>query len=270
MDHPLTTGEFARLCGTTKHTLYHYDQMGVLSPELVGDNGYRYYSPLQLDLFRVVETLRELDMPLAEIRAYLDRRSPAEFAALMEEKERELDEKIARLRRMRQLVRRRAELTRRAMDPVSTQPTLVREPVCYLVRTPALPMTSDWNVATPLAEHVRFCQRHGISSPYSVGCMATQEGVRAGDPAGYTHYYTRLDRRPRGVEVFVRPAGEYLTLLHTTGFVELPGSYRRMLDYARDQGLTLAGPFYEDELLDEMSVRDYSRYLLRLSILTVP
>lgn len=28
----LTTGEFARLCGVSKHTLFHYDELGVFSP----------------------------------------------------------------------------------------------------------------------------------------------------------------------------------------------------------------------------------------------
>ena len=38
-----TTGEFARLCGVSKHTLFHYDEMGVFSPSGRGENGYRYY-----------------------------------------------------------------------------------------------------------------------------------------------------------------------------------------------------------------------------------
>ena len=79
MNGAFTTGEFAALCGVTKHTLFHYDALGILSPARVGENGYRYYAPQQLEVFHVIETLRELDMPLSEIRAYLDRRSPGEL-----------------------------------------------------------------------------------------------------------------------------------------------------------------------------------------------
>ena len=32
----------ARLCGVTKHTLFHYHQIGVFSPAVTGENGYRY------------------------------------------------------------------------------------------------------------------------------------------------------------------------------------------------------------------------------------
>lgn len=266
MERYITTGEFAQLCGTTKHTLIHYDQMGVLTPAQVGANGYRYYAPAQIEVFHVIETLRELDMPLSDIRAYLDRRSPEEFAALMERETALLGQKIARLKQMRQLTRQKAQLTRQAMAETPGVITLEREAEQWLVCTPALPMTSDWNISAPLAQHMRFLEEHGIVSPYSVGSMGTQEGARAGDPAGYTHYYTRVERKPRGVEVYIRPAGTYLTCCHADGYNDLPAAYRRLLDHAAAHGLRPHGPFFEDVLLDELSVEGYDNYVLRLSV----
>ena len=45
-----TTGQFAKLCSTTKETLFHYDSLGLLKPARVGENGYRYY---RLPVFRL-------------------------------------------------------------------------------------------------------------------------------------------------------------------------------------------------------------------------
>ena len=39
----LTSGAFAELCGTTKETLRHYKDMGLLLPAHRGDNNYSYY-----------------------------------------------------------------------------------------------------------------------------------------------------------------------------------------------------------------------------------
>ena len=39
----LTSGAFAALCGTTKETLRHYKDIGLLSPAHQGDNSYFYY-----------------------------------------------------------------------------------------------------------------------------------------------------------------------------------------------------------------------------------
>ena len=57
MQQYLTTGEFAEICGVTKHTLFHYDSIGILKPEHVGDNGYRYYSLKQFSTFDIISML---------------------------------------------------------------------------------------------------------------------------------------------------------------------------------------------------------------------
>ena len=40
----IKTGEFAKLVGVTKHTLFYYDKIGLFSPEIKLENGYRFYS----------------------------------------------------------------------------------------------------------------------------------------------------------------------------------------------------------------------------------
>ena len=131
----LTTGEFARLCGVSKHTLFHYDELGVFSPAVKAENGYRYYSMAQIDVFFVISTLKELDIPLREIKAYLDRRSPEELVRLLQGEARLLDEKIRRLRRMKELIRRKAELTESALASWPEGPCVRPFPEKYLVRT---------------------------------------------------------------------------------------------------------------------------------------
>ena len=78
----LTTGEFARLAGVTKHTLFYYDEIGLFSPEIKTENGYRYYSVSQLDVFDVIYTLKELGVSLDEIREYMENCTPASLLFL--------------------------------------------------------------------------------------------------------------------------------------------------------------------------------------------
>ena len=46
----LTIGEFSRLGRVSSRMLRHYDALGLLCPEAVGENGYRYYRQEQLTL----------------------------------------------------------------------------------------------------------------------------------------------------------------------------------------------------------------------------
>jgi DNA-binding transcriptional MerR regulator len=65
----LTIGQLARLAGLTTRALRHYDKLGVLRPAAVGDeNGYRLYDRAQVEVARQIRVLRELEVPLDEVR----------------------------------------------------------------------------------------------------------------------------------------------------------------------------------------------------------
>ena len=67
----LSINAFAKMCGVTKHTLYHYEDVGLFKPVYVSEKGYRYYSYRQYDQMRFILTLRELDIPIEGIKAYM-------------------------------------------------------------------------------------------------------------------------------------------------------------------------------------------------------
>jgi DNA-binding transcriptional MerR regulator len=65
-------GEFARRSRLSVKALRLYDELGVLVPARVDEgSGYRYYDITQLEAARVVAILRQLDVPLADIKELL-------------------------------------------------------------------------------------------------------------------------------------------------------------------------------------------------------
>lgn len=72
MDEQIAIGRFSRLSGLTVGTLRHYDEVGLFRPASVdGDTGYRRYRHDQLPEARAIRRLRELELPLGEIREVL-------------------------------------------------------------------------------------------------------------------------------------------------------------------------------------------------------
>ena len=68
----LSIGDFSRATHMTIKTLRHYHQVGLLEPAVVDPGtGYRRYSTVQIPVAQVISRLRELDMPLGEIRGVL-------------------------------------------------------------------------------------------------------------------------------------------------------------------------------------------------------
>ena len=65
-------GEFASRSRLSARALRIYDEAGLLPPARVdGDSGYRFYEPGQLKQARLIAALRQLQIPLAEIKAIL-------------------------------------------------------------------------------------------------------------------------------------------------------------------------------------------------------
>ena len=261
-----TTGEFARLCGVSRHTLFHYDEIGIFSPALRGENGYRYYAPAQIEVFNVIAALKELGMSLSEIRSYLDRRSPEELLDLLDREQAALTQKLARLGRIRRLIGRRAELTRRAMALVPGRVELEEQPERWYVITPAAGITDQEKYVHVMARHLEYCDAHGVDSPYALGALMPTDAARREDWDGYTSCYTQVDRPPAGAELFTAPAGRYLTYCHAGSFDTVREGYRRLLAWADENALRLGPWILEDVLLDELCCKGYDQYLLKLSV----
>jgi DNA-binding transcriptional MerR regulator len=68
----MSIGEFARDSRLSAKALRLYDELGLLPPARVDqDSGYRLYEPGQLKQARLIAALRQLRVPLAEIKAIL-------------------------------------------------------------------------------------------------------------------------------------------------------------------------------------------------------
>ena len=66
----MSIGEFARRSRLSAKALRLYDGLGLLPPARVDeDSGYRFYEPGQLRQARLIVALRQLQVPLAEIKA---------------------------------------------------------------------------------------------------------------------------------------------------------------------------------------------------------
>ena len=94
----LTIGQFAALHGINKKTLMWYDEIGLFSPVLVHpENGYRYYSYYQSSILETILLLRELNVPIEEIQAFMTDRSAHSLQQLLQEQIENLDREMAHL-----------------------------------------------------------------------------------------------------------------------------------------------------------------------------
>jgi len=94
-----TVKQLSRMAGITPRTLHYYDEIGLLHPAQVGENGYRYYDEKSLLRLQQILLYRELDLSLEDIRRILGRRDFDVLGALENHKE-QLQQRIANLNRL--------------------------------------------------------------------------------------------------------------------------------------------------------------------------
>ena len=73
LDQALKVGALAKRTGLTVRTLHHYDEIGLLSPSHRTASGHRLYGAAELRRLQQIASLKQLGLPLEEIRDCLVR-----------------------------------------------------------------------------------------------------------------------------------------------------------------------------------------------------
>ncbi len=94
-----TVKQLSTLAGVTPRTLHHYDEIGLLKPSRIGDNGYRYYGEKALLRLQQILFYRELELPLEDIRRIMGRRDFDVVSALESHKQ-ALNKQMQRTKRL--------------------------------------------------------------------------------------------------------------------------------------------------------------------------
>lgn len=263
-----TTGEFAKLCGVSKNTLFHYDKMGIFTPEIKAENGYRYYSVMQYDVFIVINILKDLDMSLKEIKEYLDNKSPENLVRILREEDKLIDRRINELKRLRKLIRQKIEVTESSFNVETGKVIIVKEESAELITSRKLNIKSYKDEAIAISKLIGYCSENKVDSFSTIGATVDYSDVLNGDYEKYSYFYIYMldENKNKTISTYKKEAGRYLTIYHKGGYKIINESYKKLIDYSKANNLPLEDFFYEELLLDELSVSGYENNILRLSI----
>lgn len=98
-----TVKQIAEMAGVSVRTLHYYDEIGLLKPSRVGENGYRYYGDDAVLRLQQILFYREMDLELAQIQEILTSDGFDLMRALQAHRH-ALRQKIKRLETLKQTV----------------------------------------------------------------------------------------------------------------------------------------------------------------------
>ena len=248
----LSSGAFAALCGTTKETLRHYRDMGLLSPAHQGDNRYFYYDVEQFYDFYAISIFRQTGTPLEEIRRCLGEQDAAGTLALLREQRGRLEEERRKLEQM-EFVLSNTIGSLELGDAPDMTPRAAWFPAEHLLALPAAELEErmpqgageEERLIVVLERCQELCRRYGLQADYHLG--AVHLPGEGDGPAPISHLYTRIRERADLPCCMEKPAGTYLYLC-CRGRWDISGGYAALTRHVREQGLETSGGVYACDL----------------------
>lgn len=263
MEHYFTSGQFAKLCSVNKKTLFHYDSIGLFKPEITDNNGYRYYSPKQLDVFNVITELKEIGMPLSDIKYFIDNRSPELVIDLFKMKIDKIKEEIENLNRIQKILETKIEINKKGLN-IYEEINIEEQPEEYLVLSEKIKETSYEYDLDTFSEHCTYCLENKINIGYPVGSIMNKDSMIRRKYV-YTNFFTRVEKGSDS-NIIVKKAGLYL-VGYIKGYYDKSFLlYDKMMNYAEENNIKIIGDGYEEALIDEISSNERNNYVLKISI----
>ncbi len=260
----LKTGEFAKLCGTQKGTLFFYDKEGLLKPKYVSENGYRRYGAEQFFEYDIITMLKETGSSLKEIKLHMRRRDPEEFLELFEKKKLLLEkekEKIIRRQKTLDVLISLTRATRHASHDTLEVVEMEKEALELMPVSPEDQTTAEGcaflfaEFSQKLEEQERFCQ-----APFGV-MMSKDDAVAGRYLAG--HFFCGGSRATPKASLHIRPKGRYAVFLHAGDMDSHKAAYAKMLENIKKSGIVIAGNIYAYDMMGYFTTGNAKEYFAK-------
>jgi DNA-binding transcriptional MerR regulator/effector-binding domain-containing protein len=243
----LTIGEFSRTTHLSVKALRHYHDVGLLEPaEIDAKSGYRFYATSQVPMAHVIRRLRDLDMPLDQVRSVLEAPNVAArdevIVSHLEHMEQQLEQTQATVSSLRALLE--GTQSNIAVEFRSVGPTnalAVREEVAWDDAEAWLGRAFEKLTSVLDAGRVQRSGPH--SALYSPEFFETHSGEviafvpTAGDTAGLAH-----------LELLEVPPAHLAVAMHHRSFADLDQTYGALGTFVAERAIGVEGPIREHYL----------------------
>lgn len=260
----LTTGQFAKLVGVSKHTLFFYDDKEIFRPVRVEDNGYRYYSLKQVETFSVISSLKDIGMPLDEIKTYLNNRSPELFVTLLETEAEKLEKRIDELIKLHTVMEEKKKITSQTFDHNLNDYIIEEVESRYFYLTEVSDVLDTKAYYQSYQSHFSNLEQKTRRTSWLEGLMVPTSEIKDQLSAYKGYIYTELKTKQHSN--FELTGGSYLVKYIRGDDDAVLNGYFDLKQYAKKHHYSVGQYFFEDLVLDELSIKAYDQYVYKLSM----
>lgn len=257
----LTTAQFAMLHEVNKRTLHYYDNIGLFSPNNKGKNGYRYYDSSQSIDFEYIRMLKDLGMSIEELNAYMNNPNTEKFIEIAEDKEREIDTEIKRLKRIKQILHQKKEQLNFCKGLHDQEIKIQEYKEEKLLVIPFDFDNDDLSNLFTVAKDIWSIEQIRMG----VGGYISLDKVLNNNFEIYDGIFSPVLKNQQHLKFVIKPKGKYLCGYQKGLWDDLPLMYQKMLTYAKENHIELTGYAYEIGL-NEFVISSPKDYITQIMI----
>lgn len=259
-----TIGQFAKIHEINKKTLMWYDEIGLLKPAVIKENGYRYYTYQQSYILEIILMLRQLNVSILDIRHFLENRTAQSLEALFSDQIEELRKTIQHLKMLQKtLDRKRRDMETLNHLNLSEIRIITKSEPRYLG---LVDISQTRSFEEMLDQAIIGAQKYHLHRLYdaSYGIILPAENIYKGED-NYVALYLELPLQMRDQALHIQPAGKYLRAFCKGRWDRLAIRHQEILAYAREHALTFYDFAYEKGI-NELVIDSFDDYIMQIEI----
>ncbi|SDY20472.1 DNA-binding transcriptional regulator, MerR family [Evansella caseinilytica] len=257
-----TTGEFAKIFGIKKDTLFYYDKIGLFKPAGIRDNRYRYYTTQQLDVFSVIYSLRELKFPIKLLEDYLETPSPRALIELSKKQLSKIAEEIEKLEQIHSILHKVIEQSEEALNAHLDEIVFKSLEKEYVLLSDKNPSESDTSIEEWCNFHDHFLSKIKAKGPLYIGSVIDKNDLMSGRFGRVERLFVRTNQETDTV----KQAGIYAISYYKGSYERIGDFYKGFIRKLNETGYTVCGDAYEEYLLNGLSTPNSEDYVTKISV----
>ena len=257
--------EFASICGTTKNTLYHYDEIGLFKPDRVENNGYRKYSMEQFFQFDVIVTLRDSGASLKEIKRYLLHKNPQDFLAFLKIQRQRLAQEQRRMERLVHVLDCYRERTSQSLSAVPGKCHIEWQDEAYFAVTECISRFASEEEQVLAVKKVYGKSKDFVY--FAPVCTIVDYQHLIQKDADTCRFGMQVQKPRQGLSgVHVKHAGYYAVYIFQGPYGKAINAYDKLFTFIDDSTAIIIGNAYEEDMRTYITEEDTEHFLIKISV----
>lgn len=241
----LTTKQFADMCKVEKRTLHYYDEIDLLKPIEIKENGYRIYSENQFDTMSMIKALQSVGMSLGDIKNLMNEHDLSHSKAV-------LNKQICMIREKQEELKMAEQILSQTTEQINNY----LEIGCNNLFTEVIP--DIYLIAEEIPE-IESVSINYITNGYLLGVIMNEKEITV------PKYVFKKAPNKKESNI-IKPAGTYACIYKSVPNGKISEMIKSFIQLISSQHLLTVGALYLDSIANDFVRFPNQEYTFKLSI----